>query len=230
LRRDKIRFFGMGMALEAFDDHQIGRLSFARILGERRLGFAAQLVDERPSAGSTPPRLHWRRPRGAATKSLPRPIDIELVVRMLDRRHFQPASDQNGITLVISVVLPDPLQPAIPTMRMLLRMVHRHYDREGSRFCDLAHGGKNLRSARPQMPAPGPRNAQGAPAGAGDSLIVACTDPLAGIDIPNLLRETGDALEEARQEARVTTFSIRKSCRSPHTAPKLQWTTDVRRR
>jgi tRNA 2-thiouridine synthesizing protein A len=39
---------------------------------------------------------------------------------------------------------------------------------------------------------------------------VACTDPLAGIDIPNLLRETGDALEEARQEARVTTFRIRK--------------------
>ncbi|MGD0420851.1 MAG: sulfurtransferase TusA family protein [Xanthobacteraceae bacterium] len=45
---------------------------------------------------------------------------------------------------------------------------------------------------------------------AGDILIVACTDPLAGIDIPNLLRETGDALEEARQEARVTTFRIRK--------------------
>jgi tRNA 2-thiouridine synthesizing protein A len=45
---------------------------------------------------------------------------------------------------------------------------------------------------------------------AGDILIVACTDPLAGIDIPNLLRETGDALEEARHEARVTTFRIRK--------------------
>ena len=45
---------------------------------------------------------------------------------------------------------------------------------------------------------------------AGDILIVACTDPLAGIDIPNLLRETGDALEEARQEARGTTFRIRK--------------------
>jgi tRNA 2-thiouridine synthesizing protein A len=45
---------------------------------------------------------------------------------------------------------------------------------------------------------------------AGDILIVACTDPLAGIDILNLLRETGDVLEEARQEARVTTFRIRK--------------------
>ncbi len=44
----------------------------------------------------------------------------------------------------------------------------------------------------------------------GDILVVACTDPLAGIDIPNLLRETGDALEETRTEQRVTTFRIRK--------------------
>jgi tRNA 2-thiouridine synthesizing protein A len=46
---------------------------------------------------------------------------------------------------------------------------------------------------------------------AGDILIVTCTDPLAGIDIPNLLQETGDTLEETRREARVTTFRIRKS-------------------
>jgi tRNA 2-thiouridine synthesizing protein A len=45
---------------------------------------------------------------------------------------------------------------------------------------------------------------------AGDILIVACTDPLAGIDIPALLQETGDTLEETRREARVTTFRIRK--------------------
>ncbi len=45
----------------------------------------------------------------------------------------------------------------------------------------------------------------------GDILIVACTDPLAGIDIPNLLRETGDALEDARQDANVMTFRIRKT-------------------
>jgi tRNA 2-thiouridine synthesizing protein A len=32
----------------------------------------------------------------------------------------------------------------------------------------------------------------------GDRLIVECTDPLAAIDIPHLLRETGDTLE--RQE------------------------------
>jgi tRNA 2-thiouridine synthesizing protein A len=45
----------------------------------------------------------------------------------------------------------------------------------------------------------------------GDILLVACTDPLAGIDIPNLLRETGDILEDTRNEARVMTFRIRKS-------------------
>ncbi len=44
----------------------------------------------------------------------------------------------------------------------------------------------------------------------GDVLVVACTDPLAGIDIPTLLRETGDALEETRTETPVITFRIRK--------------------
>ena len=44
----------------------------------------------------------------------------------------------------------------------------------------------------------------------GDVLIVSCTDPLAGIDIPNLLRQTGDTLEETRNEALVLTFPIKK--------------------
>jgi len=44
----------------------------------------------------------------------------------------------------------------------------------------------------------------------GDILIVSCTDPLAAIDIPNLLRETGDVLEAADNAARVMTFRIRK--------------------
>ena len=45
----------------------------------------------------------------------------------------------------------------------------------------------------------------------GDVLIVTCTDPLAGIDIPNLIRETGDTLEETRHETPVLTFRIRKT-------------------
>ncbi|HXW42667.1 MAG TPA: sulfurtransferase TusA family protein [Xanthobacteraceae bacterium] len=44
----------------------------------------------------------------------------------------------------------------------------------------------------------------------GDLLIVACTDPLAAIDIPNLVRETGDRLEETQTGAKVTTFRISK--------------------
>jgi tRNA 2-thiouridine synthesizing protein A len=45
----------------------------------------------------------------------------------------------------------------------------------------------------------------------GDVLLVACTDPLAGIDIPNLVRETGDALEGARREEKFLAFRIRKA-------------------
>jgi tRNA 2-thiouridine synthesizing protein A len=45
---------------------------------------------------------------------------------------------------------------------------------------------------------------------AGDILIVECTDPLAAIDIPNLLRETGDTLEDSARASGVLTFRIRK--------------------
>ena len=44
----------------------------------------------------------------------------------------------------------------------------------------------------------------------GDLLIVSCTDPLSGIDIPHLLNETGDVLEATHSEARLITFWIRK--------------------
>jgi len=59
------------------------------------------------------------------------------------------------------------------------------------------------------MPAPGVAHAQNARR-PDDVLIIACTDPLAGIDIPNLLRQTGDTLEETRREAKTMTFRIRK--------------------
>ena len=45
----------------------------------------------------------------------------------------------------------------------------------------------------------------------GDLLIVECTDPLAEIDIPNLVRETGDAIENAGRDGEVIVFRIRKS-------------------
>jgi tRNA 2-thiouridine synthesizing protein A len=44
----------------------------------------------------------------------------------------------------------------------------------------------------------------------GAALVVECTDPLAVIDIPNLVRETGDILEENARRDEVLVFRIRK--------------------
>lgn len=44
----------------------------------------------------------------------------------------------------------------------------------------------------------------------GEALTIECTDPLAAIDIPNLLWQTGDTLEEKTQADGVLTFRIRK--------------------
>lgn len=44
----------------------------------------------------------------------------------------------------------------------------------------------------------------------GDVLVVECTDPLSTIDIPNLLRETGDALEESVKLDNGFVFRIRR--------------------
>ena len=38
-----------------------------------------------------------------------------------------------------------------------------------------------------------------------------CTDPLSRIDIPNMLRETGDILELAEEEAGAIVFSVLKA-------------------
>lgn len=45
----------------------------------------------------------------------------------------------------------------------------------------------------------------------GEVLIVLCNDPLAEIDIPNLVRETGDTLEAHGKTAERLTFRIRKA-------------------
>ncbi len=44
----------------------------------------------------------------------------------------------------------------------------------------------------------------------GDIIVAECTDPLTIIDIPNLLRETGDTLEGKTEDGSVLTFRIRK--------------------
>ena len=46
---------------------------------------------------------------------------------------------------------------------------------------------------------------------AGEVLIIECTDPLTTIDIPNLVRETGDKIEDSAKSGRVLTFRIRKA-------------------
>lgn len=45
---------------------------------------------------------------------------------------------------------------------------------------------------------------------AGDRLEVRCTDPLSVIDIPNLIRETGDKVEIAAREEACIVFMIEK--------------------
>jgi tRNA 2-thiouridine synthesizing protein A len=45
----------------------------------------------------------------------------------------------------------------------------------------------------------------------GEVLVIECTDPLTTIDIPNLLRETGDKLEGSTRKGKVLTFRIVKN-------------------
>jgi tRNA 2-thiouridine synthesizing protein A len=70
----------------------------------------------------------------------------------------------------------------------------------------------NLRGLRCPLPALKTRKALRSLA-AGDRLVVECTDPLSAIDIPNLLRETGDVLEGDARETGVFVFRIRKANR-----------------
>ena len=45
---------------------------------------------------------------------------------------------------------------------------------------------------------------------AGDLLVVTCTDPMAAIDIPHLVRETGDRLESQDTRGAALVFRIRR--------------------
>jgi tRNA 2-thiouridine synthesizing protein A len=67
----------------------------------------------------------------------------------------------------------------------------------------------NLRGLKCPLPAMRTRKALKTLA-PGELLIVECTDPLAAIDIPNLVRETGDTIEHATREHDLLTFRIHK--------------------
>jgi tRNA 2-thiouridine synthesizing protein A len=68
----------------------------------------------------------------------------------------------------------------------------------------------NLRGLRCPLPALKTRKALRSLA-AGDRLVVECTDPLSTIDIPNLIRETGDVLEGEERGSDAFVFRILKS-------------------
>jgi tRNA 2-thiouridine synthesizing protein A len=67
----------------------------------------------------------------------------------------------------------------------------------------------NLRGLKCPLPALRTRKALSTmPVGA--VLVIECTDPLTQIDIPNLLNQTGDILEDTIRADDLITFRIRK--------------------
>lgn len=62
------------------------------------------------------------------------------------------------------------------------------------------------------------RALRGLPAGA--RLRVTCTDPMAAIDIPNLVRETGDRLDGAERDGAILRFTIRRATDAPEPDPQ----------
>jgi tRNA 2-thiouridine synthesizing protein A len=70
----------------------------------------------------------------------------------------------------------------------------------------------NLRGLKCPLPALHTRKAL-RNAAEGALVLVECTDPMAAIDIPHLVSQTGDALEAQGQDGEVLTFSIRKIAR-----------------
>lgn len=68
----------------------------------------------------------------------------------------------------------------------------------------------NLRGLKCPLPALRTRKALRTLA-SGDVLVVACTDPLAVLDIPNLVRETGDVLDAQSKAGGAVIFRIRRA-------------------
>ena len=68
----------------------------------------------------------------------------------------------------------------------------------------------NLRGLKCPLPALRVKKALGS-LKAGDLIVAECTDPLAAIDIPNLLRQTGDKMEGKDEAEGVMRFRIRKT-------------------
>ena len=78
------------------------------------------------------------------------------------------------------------------------------------RQADIMEKTLNLRGLKCPLPALRTRKALGQ-AQPGDIFIVECTDPLTAIDIPNLVNQTGDTLEDTKKDKKLLTFRIRKT-------------------
>ena len=72
----------------------------------------------------------------------------------------------------------------------------------------------DLRGLRCPLPALKTRKALKR-AALGDRLEVTCTDPLAAIDIPNLVNATGDFIERAENQGDAIVFVIQKRMEGP---------------
>ena len=68
----------------------------------------------------------------------------------------------------------------------------------------------DLRGLKCPLPVLRVRKALGA-AAAGSLIVVQCTDPMAAIDLPNLVRETGDTIERQGDADGALVFHIRKA-------------------
>ena len=109
-----------------------------------------------------------------------------------------------------------PLFRIMPGFKFLLNHNSGPYDKDRPRLLRLcitwtmAEKTFDLRGLKCPLPVLRTRKAL-AGMQAGDILLVACTDPLAAIDIPTLLAQTGDVLEGKHCQEGATTFRIRKS-------------------
>jgi tRNA 2-thiouridine synthesizing protein A len=74
----------------------------------------------------------------------------------------------------------------------------------------MAESKVNMRGLKCPLPALKTRKLL-AKMAAGEVLVIECTDPLTAIDIPNLIRETGDEIVNSVRKGRVLTFRIKKS-------------------
>jgi len=79
-----------------------------------------------------------------------------------------------------------------------------------SSFAPMSETTLDLRGLRCPLPALKTRKALTRLA-AGDRLVVECTDPLSTLDIPNLISQTGDVLEDSSNQPGLFVFRIKKA-------------------